>query len=45
MEFDQVANIKVFGIGGGCCNYGNRMERERLRGCTFFDLKKEIYAL
>ena len=32
MEFDQVANIKVFGIGGGGCNAVNRMVNEGVQG-------------
>ena len=28
LQFEQVANIKVFGIGGGGCNAVNRMVSE-----------------
>lgn len=35
-EFRQVANIKVFGVGGAGCNAVNRMVSEGARGVTFY---------
>ena len=32
LQFEQVANIKVFGIGGGGCNAVNRMVSEGVKG-------------
>ena len=34
-EFNQVANIKVFGIGGGGSNAVNRMVADGVKGVTF----------
>ena len=33
-EFNQVANIKVFGIGGGGSNAVNRMVADGVKGVT-----------
>ena len=35
-EFNQVANIKVFGIGGGGSNAVNRMVADGVKGVTFY---------
>ena len=35
-DFRQVANIKVFGVGGAGCNAVNRMVTEGARGVTFY---------
>ena len=45
MEFDQVANIKVFGIGGGGCNAVNRMVNEGVQGVTFYACNTDLSAL
>lgn len=45
MEFDQVANIKVFGIGGGGCNAVNRMVSEGVQGVTFYACNTDLSAL
>lgn len=35
LEMDQIANIKVIGVGGGGCNAVNRMIESGLRGVEF----------
>ena len=35
LEMDQIADIKVIGIGGGGCNAVNRMIDSGLRGVEF----------
>ncbi len=36
LQFQQVANIKVFGIGGGGCNAVKRMVNEGVQGVEFY---------
>ena len=36
LSFNQVANIKVFGVGGGGCNAVNRMVSEGVKGVEFY---------
>ena len=35
LEMDQIADIKVIGVGGGGCNAVNRMIDSGLRGVEF----------
>jgi cell division protein FtsZ len=43
--FQQVANIKVFGIGGAGCNAINRMVDEGLQGVEFFVCNTDVQTL
>ena len=36
LQYDQVAKIKVIGVGGGGCNAVNRMVEEGVKGVEFF---------
>ena len=36
LEYNQVAKIKVFGIGGAGCNAVNRMVEEGVQGVEFY---------
>ena len=44
-EFNQVANIKVFGVGGGGSNAVNRMVEEGVRGVEFFVANTDVQVL
>lgn len=43
--YQQVANIKVFGIGGAGCNAINRMVDEGLQGVEFFVCNTDVQVL
>ncbi|MEG0329791.1 MAG: cell division protein FtsZ [Longicatena sp.] len=45
LHFEQVANIKVFGVGGGGCNAVNRMVSEGVNGVEFFVANTDLQAL
>lgn len=45
LQFEQVANIKVFGIGGGGCNAVNRMVSEGVKGVQFYVANTDLQAL
>ena len=45
LQFEQVANIKVFGIGGGGCNAVNRMVSEGVKGVEFYVANTDLQAL
>lgn len=45
LHFEQVANIKVFGIGGGGCNAVNRMVSEGVKGVEFYVGNTDLQAL
>lgn len=45
LQFEQVANIKVFGIGGGGCNAVNRMVKEGVQGVEFYVANTDLQAL
>ncbi|WP_416325040.1 cell division protein FtsZ [[Eubacterium] hominis] len=45
LRFEQVANIKVFGIGGGGCNAVNRMVSEGVKGVEFFVANTDLQVL
>lgn len=45
LQFEQVANIKVFGIGGAGCNAVNRMYAEGVKGVDFFVANTDLQAL
>ena len=36
LQFNQVANIKVIGVGGGGCNAVNHMVEAGVQGVTFY---------
>ena len=40
LQFEQVANIKVFGIGGAGGNAVNRMVNEGVKGVEFYVANK-----
>lgn len=45
MSYNQLANIKVFGIGGGGSNAVNRMKREGVQGVEFYVANTDAQAL
>ena len=45
LQFEQVANIKVFGIGGAGCNAVNRMVNEGVKGVEFYVANTDLQAL
>lgn len=45
LRFEQVANIKVFGIGGGGCNAVNRMVSEGVKGVEFYVANTDLQVL
>lgn len=45
LQFDQVANIKVFGVGGGGCNAVNRMVNEGVKGVEFYVANTDLSVL
>ena len=45
LQFEQVANIKVFGIGGGGCNAVNRMVSDGVKGVEFYVANTDLQAL
>ena len=44
-DYNQVARIKVFGIGGGGCNAVNRMVNEGVKGVDFFVCNTDLQVL
>jgi len=44
-DYNQVARIKVFGIGGGGCNAVNRMVNDGVRGVDFYVCNTDIQSL
>jgi len=44
-EYNQVARIKVFGIGGAGCNAVNRMVNDGVRGVDFYICNTDIQTL
>lgn len=44
-EFNQVANIKVFGVGGGGGNAVNRMVADGVRGVDFFVVNTDAQVM
>ena len=44
-EYNQVARIKVFGVGGGGCNAVNRMVNDGVKGVDFYIANTDIQAL
>ena len=45
IEFNQVAKIKVFGIGGGGCNAVSRMVEEGVQGVEFYVVNTDLQVL
>jgi len=45
LEYNQVAKIKVFGIGGAGCNAVNRMVEEEVKGVEFFVANTDLQVL
>ncbi len=45
IQFNQVAKIKVFGIGGGGCNAVSRMVEEGVQGVEFFVVNTDLQVL
>ena len=45
LNFNQVANIKVFGVGGGGCNAVNRMVSEGVKGVEFYVANTDLQIL
>ena len=44
-EYNQVARIKVFGIGGAGCNAVNRMVNDGVKGVEFFVCNTDLQSL
>jgi cell division protein FtsZ len=45
LAYNQVAKIKVFGIGGAGCNAVNRMVEEDVKGVEFFVVNTDLQVL
>jgi len=45
LEYNQVAKIKVFGIGGAGCNAINRMVEEDVKGVEFYVANTDLQVL
>lgn len=45
LQYNQVAKIKVFGIGGAGCNAVNRMVEEDVRGVEFYVVNTDLQVL
>jgi cell division protein FtsZ len=45
LQYNQVAKIKVFGIGGAGCNAVNRMVEDELKGVEFFVTNTDLQVL
>ncbi len=45
LEYNQVARIKVFGIGGAGCNAVNRMVNDGVKGVEFYVCNTDIQSL
>ena len=44
-EFNQVANIKVFGVGGGGSNAVNRMVAGGVKGVDFYIANTDVQVM
>ena len=44
-EFNQVANIKVFGVGGGGSNAVNRMVADGVKGVEFYICNTDVQVM
>ncbi len=45
LKYDQIAKIKVFGIGGAGCNAVNRMVDEEVQGVEFYVCNTDVQSL
>ena len=45
LRYDQVAKIKVFGVGGAGCNAVNRMVAEDVKGVDFYVCNTDVQCL
>ena len=45
LRYDQVAKIKVFGVGGAGCNAVNRMVEEDVKGVDFYVCNTDVQCL
>ena len=45
LQYNQVAKIKVFGIGGAGCNAVNRMVEDELQGVEFYVVNTDLQVL
>lgn len=45
LKYDQIAKIKVFGIGGAGCNAVNRMVEEGVKGVEFWVCNTDVQSL
>ena len=45
LKYDQIAKIRVFGIGGAGCNAVNRMVDEEVKGVEFFVCNTDVQSL
>ena len=45
LQYNQVAKIKVFGIGGAGCNAVNRMVEDELKGVEFYVTNTDLQVL
>ena len=45
LEMDQIADIKVIGIGGGGCNAVNRMIEEGVKSVEFYVVNTDLQVL
>ena len=45
LEMDQIADIKVIGVGGGGCNAVNRMIEAGIKGVDFISVNTDRQAL
>lgn len=45
LKYDQIAKIKVFGIGGAGCNAVNRMVEEGVQGVEFWVCNTDVQSL
>ena len=45
LEMDQIAKIKVIGVGGGGCNAVNRMIESGVRGVDFIVANTDLQVL
>lgn len=45
LQYNQVAKIKVFGIGGAGCNAVNRMVEDELKGVEFYVCNTDLQVL
>ena len=44
-EYNQVARIKVFGVGGAGCNAVNRMVNDGVKGVEFYVCNTDLQSL